>query len=213
MFGVTRLWNVKTGESETIGVPQLTEWVDAVALSPDGVHFAFSNRRGTIWIWDIEAKGTPFSIDCNIGAITALAYSSDGLRLASGSEDGKVQIWDVVQQTDDKGMFIYNSCDRQMNLHTCSAVLFSRKPSHALSEAQLISSNASLKPTEDVKLRNDGWVVVVGADEDRLLFWVPVEQRDTLILPVRKTILGGEPSELDLANFSHGPKWTQCYSA
>ncbi len=91
------------------------------------------------------------------------------------------------------------------------AVLFSREPSHALSEVQLISPDASLRPTEDVKLRNDGWVVIARVDGDQLLFWVPVEQRDVLILPVRKTILGGKPSELDLANFAHGPNWVQCY--
>lgn len=104
--GSTRLWDVATGESETIEVSELAEWVGAAALSPDGKHLAFSDMYGTMWIWDIEAKGTSFSIDCNIGIITALAFSPDGLRLASGSEDGKVQVWDVVQQDNDKGAVI-----------------------------------------------------------------------------------------------------------
>lgn len=90
-------------------------------------------------------------------------------------------------------------------------MLFSCKPSHALPEIHLISPDASIKPVEDVKLRNDGWAVIARVDEDQLLFWVPVEQRDMLILPVRKTILGGKPSELDLSSFAHGPDWAHCY--
>ncbi|KAF7798736.1 hypothetical protein EIP86_009961 [Pleurotus ostreatoroseus] len=185
--GSVRLWDVETGESQTIDLSQFSQWTGAIAVSPSGAHFAFSDLYGTLWIWDSRAQTMSISVDCNIGIITALAFSSDGRRLASGSEDGKVQVWDIVQDDGESA-------------------------SHALPEVNLICPDTVLKPVEDIKLRNDGWVVVARVDEDQLLFWVPVEQRDMLILPVRKTVLGGEPNELDLSRFVHGTKWSQCHS-
>ena len=49
-------------------------------------------------------------------------------------------------------------------------------------------------------------------DNSRLLFWVPVEQRDALVIPLRKVVLGSDAGDIDLSSFVHGPDWASCYS-
>ena len=47
---------------------------------------------------------------------------------------------------------------------------------------------------------------------DKFLFWVPREYRDQLILPYRRTIIGGNPIEVNMSKFVYGDDWTGCYT-
>lgn len=68
-----------------------------------------------------------------------------------------------------------------------------------------------------VYMTDDGWVMFFVDDKERLLFWVPAEQRSTLKVPKLEYIAGlagtHEHTELDLSQFVHGAEWMKCYRA
>ncbi|TGZ84030.1 WD40 repeat-like protein [Ascodesmis nigricans] len=75
---------------------QEVEEIVWMAPAPLGDAFALGALDGSVWIYDIEASGTPvirhvfniFSVSCTAGA-----WSKDGTLLAATSEDGGLHVW------------------------------------------------------------------------------------------------------------------------
>jgi serine/threonine protein kinase len=75
-----------------------TEYIEQIAVSPDGKWLVGGNRGGGLRVWDLrdlvvsqpmrEFKG-------HNGVITTLAYSPDGKFLASCGQDGLIIVWDT----------------------------------------------------------------------------------------------------------------------
>ncbi|EIN08629.1 hypothetical protein PUNSTDRAFT_52963 [Punctularia strigosozonata HHB-11173 SS5] len=93
-------------------------------------------------------------------------------------------------------------------------VVFSHDPAHALRDAHLlipgIANLSQFEADVSVEMRDDGWVV---GPKDRLLLWVPPEHRQKLWLPPQRLLIPASwpCTTLDLSDFSHGTRWTECY--
>jgi WD40 repeat protein len=72
-----------------------TDWVYAVAVSPDGRTIVSGADDRTIRAWDL-ASGESRMLFWNDAAIHSLALSGDGQLLACGDGTGRVWIFDVV---------------------------------------------------------------------------------------------------------------------
>ena len=70
-------------------------WVQAVAISPDGLTIASGGVDQTIRLWDEQTGAVKHILGGNAGRIYNLAFSPDGTTLASGSADRKIHLWDV----------------------------------------------------------------------------------------------------------------------
>ncbi|RMF27090.1 MAG: hypothetical protein D6759_18325, partial [Chloroflexi bacterium] len=74
-----------------------TDWVRAVAVSPDGRWIVSGSRDRTVRAWD-PASGTPRVLFWNDAPILSLALSPDGRLLACGDEVGRVWIFEWVRE-------------------------------------------------------------------------------------------------------------------
>jgi hypothetical protein len=72
-----------------------TEWITAVAFSPDAVLLATADRNGGLEVWEAAAGASFHSLEGHAAAITDLAWRLDGDVLASAGEDGRIRLWEM----------------------------------------------------------------------------------------------------------------------
>ena len=71
-----------------------SNWVWAVAFSPDGLLLASGSADCTVRLWDPTTGATVQTLERHSNSVRAVAFSPDGMLLASGSADRTVQLWD-----------------------------------------------------------------------------------------------------------------------
>ncbi len=74
---------------------QTAGFVNAVAVSPDGVTVAYGDGDSNIILWNIQT-GAEVSLRGHTNSVQGLGFSPDGTRLVSASWDSTVRIWDVA---------------------------------------------------------------------------------------------------------------------
>ena len=79
------LWTVK----------KHTDWVTAVACSPDGILLASGDRAGNLYVWEAKNGQEFYTLAGHKDAITSLAFRADSNVLASASQDGSVRLWNM----------------------------------------------------------------------------------------------------------------------
>ncbi len=70
-----------------------TNWVNAVAWSPDGTRLASASADGEVRLWD-PSTGHPLSTLTGHQWVDTVTWSPDGTRLATAGDDGEVRLWD-----------------------------------------------------------------------------------------------------------------------
>lgn len=74
-----------------------TEWITAIAYSPDGKLLATGDRVGNIHLWDATSGGVVLPLAEHKASVRSLAWRSDSQVLASCGEDGLVLWWEIAK--------------------------------------------------------------------------------------------------------------------
>lgn len=72
-----------------------TDWITAIAYSPDGVLLATADRAGGVQVWEAESLAPYQTLAGHTARVTALDWSADSNVLVSASEDGRVRLWSM----------------------------------------------------------------------------------------------------------------------
>src|SRR5262249_8395072 len=92
-----KVWDVATGKRlYTLG--DSTDWVYAVAWSPDGKHVAAAGVDKSLRVWEVSAAEGKLvrSVFAHEGPVMRLVYAADGQTLYSLGEDARVKAWDTT---------------------------------------------------------------------------------------------------------------------
>src|SRR6266852_2636143 len=73
-----------------------SDYVSAVAWSPDGKRIASASGDHTVQVWDAANGGHVLTYRGHASDVTSLAWSPDEKNIVSGSVDGTVQVWDAA---------------------------------------------------------------------------------------------------------------------
>jgi WD40 repeat protein len=93
---LVKIYSIKSGEVQH-KIKKHTDWVTAVAFSPNGEMLATADRNGGISIWDPDNAQEMFTLAGHKSAVTALSWRGDSKLLASSSEDGTVKLWEMKE--------------------------------------------------------------------------------------------------------------------
>ena len=72
-----------------------TDWVTAVAFSPNGKYLATGDRIGNIHLWDGATGSVILPLSDHKKSVRSLSWRSDSGVVASCSEDGAIVWWDA----------------------------------------------------------------------------------------------------------------------
>jgi WD40 repeat protein len=79
-----------------------TDWVGAVAFSPDSKTLATAGGDGTVRLWDALTGAPRRTWTGHTDRVCALAFAPDGKSLASAGYDRTVKLWDLAGTTEAK---------------------------------------------------------------------------------------------------------------
>jgi len=95
---------IKVRDVETWEVFKLleghTDWVNGVALSPDGKRIVSWSNDATIRVWDVETGRELKKMEGHTRAIIDVALTPDGNSIVSSSVDRTIRVWDVQTGTE-----------------------------------------------------------------------------------------------------------------
>ena len=72
-----------------------TDWVSAVAVTPDGHFVVSASRDQTLRLWDLKSRKTIRKFKGHADAVFAVAVTPDGRCAISGSKDRTLRLWDL----------------------------------------------------------------------------------------------------------------------
>lgn len=70
--------------------------VNKIAISADGRRMISGHDRGTVILWDLDAKAALYALDAHGWSVAGVAMSPDGKTAVSGDIDGELKLWDVA---------------------------------------------------------------------------------------------------------------------
>jgi len=73
-----------------------TEWVNALAFTPDGGHLVSSSSDGTLRLWSMANRSEVRCLRSSREGLTGLALLPDGTTVVSGGTEGSVCFWDAT---------------------------------------------------------------------------------------------------------------------
>jgi hypothetical protein len=88
------LWQVQAGSLRQY-LRGHTQWVYAVAFSPDGQVFGAVSEDGHALLWQVADGRLARDIESTRGGLTGLSFSPNSLLLAASAWDGSISLWQV----------------------------------------------------------------------------------------------------------------------
>jgi hypothetical protein len=79
-----------------------TDWVSAVAVTPDGRRAISGSRDRTLIVWDLERGAEERTLGGHTGGVNAVAVTPDGRRAISASDDRTLIVWDLERGVEER---------------------------------------------------------------------------------------------------------------
>jgi WD40 repeat protein len=121
--------------------PSHTNWVRAVAFSPNTRIIASCSDDCTIKLWNVRTGKCCFSVEGHKNWVSSIAFHPNGELLASGSQDGKIKFWRIEYDIHD------NACLElldQIETERVWSIAFSPDGKYLASGSDVPSSNVKL---------------------------------------------------------------------
>lgn len=93
-----RIYDTSTQQC-LVTIKKHTDWVTALAFSPDGVLLATGDRNGGLYVWESGSGNEFYTLKGHDKMIASLAWRPDSNVLAAGSEDGNWTWWEMMGGT------------------------------------------------------------------------------------------------------------------
>ncbi|MCP4544671.1 MAG: hypothetical protein GY832_46820 [Chloroflexi bacterium] len=88
------VWDLQTSKCERT-LKGHTDWVTALAVTPDGHRVVSGSHDTTLKVWDLRTGACEHTLEGHIRRVETVAITPDGRQAVSGSEDSTLKVWDL----------------------------------------------------------------------------------------------------------------------
>ncbi len=94
--GAIKIWDVASGR-EIRTLQSHSEYINSIAISPDGSTVASASNDGLVTLWDVASGRELKSFrGVELRDVNSVVFTSDGRTLVSGDEYESISVWDVA---------------------------------------------------------------------------------------------------------------------
>ena len=93
--GIVRLWD-PVSRLPIRAFKKHSNWVSAVAVSPDGSRVVSGSWDETVKVWDVRSGEELLMLRGHAARIRSLGITPDGRRILSDGDDGTLRVWDAL---------------------------------------------------------------------------------------------------------------------
>jgi len=97
-------------------IPLQTTTVSSMEISANGRFLALGDIRGTIYIWDIQARRQIHRMRGHRGEISSMIFDHQNQWLISGGRDGHIKVWDLYSGSEEKQIRDFGSPIRSITI-------------------------------------------------------------------------------------------------
>jgi hypothetical protein len=90
-----RVWDIAS-RKELRALQGHTDYIDTIALAPDGRLLCSGSRDGTLRLWDLAAGRELRPFPTAPGGYRCVAYAPDSKMIAAGSPDHTIRLWETA---------------------------------------------------------------------------------------------------------------------
>src|SRR6185503_7073063 len=93
---LVRIYSTNDGKLQR-SIKKHTDWVTALAFSPDGEKLATADRNGGLHLWDPRTGTILYTLAAHRARSESRTWRSDGPGLAGVRDDEKLVLWDTAE--------------------------------------------------------------------------------------------------------------------
>ncbi|GCE31400.1 hypothetical protein KDA_68840 [Dictyobacter alpinus] len=164
------------------GVPQATlkghsDWIRAIAFSPDARYLASSSDDQSIRLWDLQTNTCLKVFGGTSGKIYSVIFSPDGTQLISGGDDKQIQFWDIASGANSQTFSGHQGIIRSLALSPDGQTLISGSEDGSIrlwslaGGKQFMVLHGHTGRVYTVAISPDGRTIASGSDDQTLRLW------------------------------------------
>ncbi|WP_442940762.1 protein kinase domain-containing protein [Nostoc sp.] len=171
-----KIWNIQS-RKEIRTLSGHSDWVYAVAISPDGKTIVSGSKDKTIKVWNLNTGKEIYTLTGHTDYVNSVAISPDGQTLVSGSYDKTIKVWNLKLGQEIRTITGHSGAVLSVAISQDGKTIVSGSKDKTIKVWNLNTGNeirtitGHLGDVNDVAISQDGQMLASASDDKTIKVW------------------------------------------